>query len=669
LLPNGESRHPVLQYLRRVRVASAAAGISDSELLRRFAASRDETAFELLVWRHGSMVLRVCRGILRDAAAAEDAFQGAFLTLACKAASVARYPAPAGWLYRVACHVARKALTSKTRREARETSRSSGPAMLAADVVAETAELAAILHEEVNRLAARYRTPIVLCYLEGKTHEEAARVLGWPKGTVAGRLARARDLLKRRLIRRGVTFPAAGLTALLGATAADAALTATLTATTASAAAGFVAGSVSAVTTSAAASHLAKGVIHTMFVAKMKAVALVCLTAGLVIAGAGVLAGGGGAPAEPAVAAAPPDKRASETSPSATERPAVDDQTLAARQRLESVRNLRQLCLAMHNYHDIARHFAGNVTDKQGQTLLSWRVALLPVLDEMALYKEFNLAESWDSPHNKKLLTRMPKIFRLPIQGAPATDTFYQGFAGPGTMFDPAGPVSISEVTDGPANTIFIVEAAAAVPWTKPEDRTYDPAKPLPKLGAFSRVFPAAFVDGSIHTLRKDFKESALRATISRNGGETIDWDALLEDRLHRGSGRGNGVRELERNTDEHVRLIQELIGKEREAKAIRQSQAIREELAAQSREVDQLKADNARLLEALQKTLAATGEAQIELGRLLERATPTKEAEEQAAARLKAHNAALEVAVMQQRVELQEIRDQIERLKKNLEK
>jgi RNA polymerase sigma factor (sigma-70 family) len=634
-MPADEPRHPVLQYLDRVRATASGAGVADAELLRRFAAVRDQAAFELIVWRHGAMVLRVCRGILRDAAAAEDAFQATFLTLACKAAAIARYPAPASWLYRVASHLALKALTSRVRREKREAARGPGAVPPAAADVAEMAELAAILHEEVNRLAARYRTPIVLCYLEGKTHEEAARALGWPKGTVSGRLARARDLLKRRLTRRGVVFPAAVLAALAGATA-DAAVTADLVTATSGAAVGFIVDGAATAVASAAASHLAKGVIRTMFMAKLKAAGLVCLMAGVVVAGASVMAGGGGrgGQPEPVPGDTPPDVQAPRSRPAAvgtvrapSGRADVEDQILAAQRRLESMNNLKQIDLAQHNYHDVNGHFANNLTDNQGTKLLSWRVAILPYLNEAALFNQFKLNEPWDSPHNKKLLGRMPKVFRLPTQAENATGTFYQGFAGPGTMFDPAGPVRISDVVDGTSNTIFIVEAGSAVPWTKPEDLPYDPAKPLPKLGdASSPVFRAALVDGSVHTLQRDFKESAMRVAIVRNDGIPLDWDGLRENPVRAGFGK---------------RVVAP---------------------GAAAGDLKGLKGENAKLQAALRAADAELTQARADLAFLRELALPRTEA-----TRLAAQNAALADAVARKRAELQEIREQIERVKKTI--
>jgi RNA polymerase sigma factor (sigma-70 family) len=531
---NDSPRHPVLHYLRRVHADAPGPGVADAELLRRFAAGRDEAAFELIVWRHGAMVLRVCRGVLRDARSAEDAFQATFLALARKAAAVARLAAPAGWLYRVARHVALKVRTADLRRTAREAVQVPRPDAPPADTAAESAELAALLHEEVDRLATRYRTPVVLCYLEGKTHEEAARELGWPKGTVAGRLARARDLLKRRLTRRGVAFPAAGLAALAGASA-DASVTGVLAAATARAAAGYAAGG-AATNTSV---RLANGVLHAMLLKKITTAVLACLAAGLLVAGAGVISVGRGngerllppAEAEPEARNQVADKRPADPPV------AVDQLVVLIGRRLQSIIHLKQLVLAVHNYDQAFQRIPHDVADKKGRPLLSWRVAILPFVEEEALFSEFKFDEPWDSDHNKKLLVRMPRVFRAPGQPAGATDTFYQGFAGAGTVFEPGKSLRIvPDVLDGSTNTLLCVEAGAAVPWTKPEDVAFDPGKPLPKLGGvFPHVINAVFLDGAAFSLRKDFKDADLRAAITRNGGENFDRTGLQEPpaRLH----------------------------------------------------------------------------------------------------------------------------------------
>ena len=185
---------------------------SDVLLLDRFVEQWDQAAFRDLVRRHGPMVLGVCRRILRDPHAAEDAFQATFLLLVRKAGSVRKRESVGPWLYGVARRVALEARGVASRRQT--------PARLDLEVPGvddhdglERDELHAALHEELSRLPEKYRDPLVLCYIEGLPHESVARQLGWPIGTVRVRIARGRDLLRTRLIRRGLT-PAAILLAL-----------------------------------------------------------------------------------------------------------------------------------------------------------------------------------------------------------------------------------------------------------------------------------------------------------------------------------------------------------------------------------------------------------------------------------------------------------------------
>jgi RNA polymerase sigma factor (sigma-70 family) len=193
-------RSPVTRYLYRLLGPPRGHDSSDAQLLERFVAGRDEAAFELLVWRHGPTVLGVCRRVLRNEQDAEDAFQATFLVLVRKAGSISKRQAVGSWLYRVAHRVALRALAGKRL--------ASGVAVV--DVPAEPApepdwgDLRPVLDEEVNCLPEKYRAPFVLCYLEGKTNEEAARQLGCPRGTVQSRLAWARQRLRERLGRRGL---------------------------------------------------------------------------------------------------------------------------------------------------------------------------------------------------------------------------------------------------------------------------------------------------------------------------------------------------------------------------------------------------------------------------------------------------------------------------------
>jgi RND family efflux transporter MFP subunit len=191
--------------LREIR-KTAADGVSDAELLGRFAASGDEAAFELLVRRHQRLVFGVCRRTLRDHHDAEDAFQATFLALARRAGHIRKREAVAAWLFRVAYRAALTARAGRARRGMQEQAAGACEATAADDPVAATErrETGAMVDEEVNRLPERFRAAAVLCYLEGKTVDEAARMLGCPRGTVASRLARARARLHSRLSQRGV---------------------------------------------------------------------------------------------------------------------------------------------------------------------------------------------------------------------------------------------------------------------------------------------------------------------------------------------------------------------------------------------------------------------------------------------------------------------------------
>jgi RNA polymerase sigma factor (sigma-70 family) len=218
-----EPLHTALRQLRRL-AASDAGGVSDAQLLHRFVSAREEAAFELLVWRHERMVLGVCRRVLGDVHEAEDAFQATFLALARRATTINGGEAVGAWLYRVALRGARRARGRNARPVHAPPSAEHGPASPGLDPSEAAAwrELRPLLDDEVGRLPEKYRTPIVLCYLEGKTYDEAARDLGCPRGTVSIRLTRARELLRKRLVRRGLVLSAAVFTTLLTSAGADA---------------------------------------------------------------------------------------------------------------------------------------------------------------------------------------------------------------------------------------------------------------------------------------------------------------------------------------------------------------------------------------------------------------------------------------------------------------
>jgi RNA polymerase sigma factor (sigma-70 family) len=194
-----------LHQLRALIGTQAAGDQSDGQLLERFAVHREAAAFTALIQRHGPMVFGLCRRVLRDHHQAEDAFQATFLVLVRKAPSLDRRRPLGNWLYTIAYHAALKARTSAARRLRRE-ARAIRPDCVDARDEFESAELRLLLDAEVRRLPDKYRAPVILCYLQGRTNEEAAQELGWPSGTVKGRLARARNLLQDRLAKRGLTL-------------------------------------------------------------------------------------------------------------------------------------------------------------------------------------------------------------------------------------------------------------------------------------------------------------------------------------------------------------------------------------------------------------------------------------------------------------------------------
>jgi hypothetical protein len=196
-----------------------------------------------------------------------------------------------------------------------------------------------------------------------------------------------------------------------------------------------------------------------------------------------------------------------------------------AADRTKSGNNLKKIALAMHSYHDRkGRLPAAGIYDSAGRPLLSWRVAILPDIDEEALYKEFKLDQPWDSPHNKKLLERMPKVY-APVRGAslPPYSTYYQVFHGKGAAFEGKEGTRFGDFPDGLINTLLVVEAGDPVAWTQPKDLAYSPDGPLPRLnGPFKSMVLAAFADGSVHMIQNSISENLWRAVITRNGGEVI---------------------------------------------------------------------------------------------------------------------------------------------------
>jgi serine/threonine protein kinase len=217
--------------------------------------------------------------------------------------------------------------------------------------------------------------------------------------------------------------------------------------------------------------------------------------------------------------------------------PAVQAARSAAT-RAKSMNNLKQLSLAMHNHASLHNHLPqAAIYGKDGKPLLSWRVALLPFLEQVPLYRKFRLDEPWDSEHNRALIKYMPLVYIPPEErtsSAPYT-SYYQVFVGTngpiGPLFEPSPEFKLrlaGGCPDGTSGTLLVVEAGTAVVWTKPEDLSYVSDQPLPKIGGqYKEGFLGVFADGSTRFLPRELDDETIRALITRNGGEPVEWTKL----------------------------------------------------------------------------------------------------------------------------------------------
>lgn len=207
--------------------------------------------------------------------------------------------------------------------------------------------------------------------------------------------------------------------------------------------------------------------------------------------------------------------------------------------RAQTLNNLKQLALAMHNFHDVYGHFPKAVSTardvgRQSDTPHSWRIDLLPFLGAADLYQQYKMDEAWDGPNNKRLLDRMPAVFRSPYDDPKSMNTAYAVLVGNGTVFEPEPRfsrepykpykgVKISEITDGTSNTVLVVEARRNCPWMKPEDIPFDADKPVPELGGFvDNKFAAVMADGRACIFERSKVEDILNWMIRRNDAHPI---------------------------------------------------------------------------------------------------------------------------------------------------
>jgi RNA polymerase sigma factor (sigma-70 family) len=278
----------VLRYLHRAAGRPQLDEWTDTQLLERFITGHEDAALEALIQRHGPVVWGVCQRLLGDGHDAEDAFQATFLVLVRKPGSVKKHASLGSWLYGVAYRVALRARADAARRRhhERQVATMAAPQSALDDG---WQELRPVLDAELNRLPEKYRAPLILCYLQSKTNEQAARELGWPAGSISKRLAQGRDLLRERLAQRGVALSAVALgTALANNAATAAAPTSVMDLTVTVAHVLVTTQATTAAAASAPVAALTEGVVKAMALDKLKFSGLV-LCALLALTGSGFL--------------------------------------------------------------------------------------------------------------------------------------------------------------------------------------------------------------------------------------------------------------------------------------------------------------------------------------------------------------------------------------------
>jgi RNA polymerase sigma factor (sigma-70 family) len=473
----------------------------DGALLACFLEDGDELAFEAIVERHGSMVLGVCRRLLGDSHDADDAFQATFLVLVRKAGQIRDCGRLGPWLYGVATRVATKARAREVKRRGRL---KAVPADIPApsDRERESLEFRSILDFELGKISPKLREILVLCLLEGRTAEEASRQLGCPVGTVKSRLARGREALRGGLTARGLA-PATALAVVAGTprSALASPLSRALSLSTVRVA------TLAPERIPHAVVALTKGMTTSMLYKSSVLAALVC--GGLVLAGAGIFAW--------------QKSHAGPFAPQAqAEKPNVDTG------RQKSMRHMRSILLAFHNYCSANGHFPpAAIYGPDGAPKLSWRVALLPFLDEGALFQEFHLNEPWDSPHNKALIARMPEAFTTPNSPTPVGTSRIRAFEGPNTFFGDRTGLEIAAITDGTSNTLAIVAANEATTWTRPGELPFVPGQLRALLdNSDERGALAGAVDGSARYI-SGAAEEFWRFFITPAAGEVLSWASV----------------------------------------------------------------------------------------------------------------------------------------------
>lgn len=499
--------------------------LDDRELLARFSRDRDEGAFEALVSRHGPMVLRVCRRTLKNEQDAEDVFQAVFLLLARKSRQVRWHSCVANWLYGVAFRIALQENRRMSKHRERELADAGEVVSRSSDEL-ESVETERALYEEVNGLPGKYRAPLVLCHLEGKTRRQAAQELNLNETTIKGRLERARDMLRGRLLQRGFAVPSAVFSGALASQIAEGAVTKSMAVATAHAAAQFAAGCSLAGASASTASTIAKAELAKMlFAAQIKYAIITASTVAAFGTGVALVSQTSNGDHGGIDMQQPPGKASGVVVAFVDEDQAQreSDERIFEQLDPEAVsRSLRQLALGMHNFHDVNRAFPAVATyDANQYKLLSWRVHLLPYLDQHDLFSQFHLDEPWDSPHNKSLVEMMPKVFAGGSEELlESGKTVFLAPVGEDTVFGSPNSVRIQDIRDGTSNTVMIVSVKPryAVEWTRPNDWELDGDAFEKLTGEVGQGFMFASCDGSVHRVDRTLTIEELRAWLTKSG-------------------------------------------------------------------------------------------------------------------------------------------------------
>jgi hypothetical protein len=201
----------------------------------------------------------------------------------------------------------------------------------------------------------------------------------------------------------------------------------------------------------------------------------------------------------------------------------------------QAANNLKQIGIALHAYHDTYGQLPANITAKNGEPLLSWRVAILPFIEEDALYKQFKLDEVWDGEHNMKLVEQLPKVYApVRVKTKEKSLTFLQGFDGPDATFEAGKKLRIpASFPDGTSNTLAVAEAGEPVVWSKPADLPFDPKKDLPKLGGqFEGDFHAVCMDGATYkVVGKKIDHAEFKKMVTKADGYPVNREAAFGEK------------------------------------------------------------------------------------------------------------------------------------------